>query len=748
MDVRTLCGALALTCFSSTLLAQATPAAAPAAVPGAGSVASSKIQPALAAQLGTGDQELVRVIVSLDSRGRLPGQGQAAEIAAAQDRIIGVFAQSSSGARVLNRYQTLFGFSAELTRTEIQALAARSDVTYVERMPVHYKADAESFPLTDVDLAQGAGADGSGVVMAIIDDGIDYNLPDFDGKYLGGYDFGDNDPDPLNDCASQSHGTSVAGVALGAGVTAAGVAPGADFVFLKIQSSGLCGLPLLDGDLVGAIDWAVANRDVYGIDIISMSLGGGTYSSESACDASSSLYFNAIRNAVDAGITVIAASGNAGLCDAMARPACFSDVISVGAVYDAPLGTIQWCVSSDTCADAAVSPNCPTGYLAAVEAAQADNVIVYSNSASFLDLVAPSTCAATVLPGGTPQNCFGGTSSATPFAAGVAALAIESAGKGALTPEDIRALLTGTGDAVLDPKNARISPRVNGLTAVTQAPDYASGGGGEANAPPTAAFVSTCTDLACSFDAGGSADSDGFIQSYAWTFGDGAGGSGVSTDHSYATDGSYTVTLTVTDDDGASDTATATIDVSAAPGTSCSLVVDFEDGAAGWSNDTAASTCTTGAFVAARPTLVNNLGVITQVDGDHTTGSGDAYFTALNIAAGTNDVDGGNCVATSPVYDVAQDSTLSLWYFSGQRDAGDDPAGDFFRLELSTDGGSTWSTLAANADETVNAAWTQATAPVPAGARVQLRIQASDGTPAGDLVEAGIDDVSVCAAVP
>ena len=136
-------------------------------------------------------------------------------------------------------------------------------------------------------------------MIAIIDDGIDDAHPAFQGKLLGGYDFADLDSDPTIDCPSQSHGTAVAGVALGDAPGVRGVAHGADMVFLKIQSASICGSNSLDGDIVGAIDWAVANRSLYGIDIISMSLGGGSYSSESSCDGSSSIYFNAVRNAVN-----------------------------------------------------------------------------------------------------------------------------------------------------------------------------------------------------------------------------------------------------------------------------------------------------------------------------------------------------------------------------------------------------------------------------------------------------------------
>ena len=179
------------------------------------------------------------------------------------------------------------------------------------------------------------------------------------------------------------------------------------------------------------------------------------------------------------------------------------------------------------------------------------------------------------------------------------------------------------------------------------------------------------------------------------------------------------------------------------PGGTCTVDDDFEGGATGWSND-AASTCATGAYVLDTPTLVSNGGVVTQVGGDHTSGAGNAIFTAINSSAGVDDVDGGNCILSSPTWSVADASTLSVWYFHGQRDAGDDPSGDFFRLEVSTDGGASWTAIASNGDSTSNAAWSLATHPIPAGSSVRLRVQASDGPATGDLVEAGIDDLSIC----
>jgi PKD domain len=81
------------------------------------------------------------------------------------------------------------------------------------------------------------------------------------------------------------------------------------------------------------------------------------------------------------------------------------------------------------------------------------------------------------------------------------------------------------------------------------------------NAPPTAAFTSDCSGHTCSFDASGSADSDGTIQSYSWEFGDGTTASGTTAQHEYAKSGTFTATLTVTDNGGATDTESGTVTI-------------------------------------------------------------------------------------------------------------------------------------------------------------------------------------------
>jgi PKD repeat protein len=104
------------------------------------------------------------------------------------------------------------------------------------------------------------------------------------------------------------------------------------------------------------------------------------------------------------------------------------------------------------------------------------------------------------------------------------------------------------------------------------------------NQPPNAALSSSCTDLACSFDGSASADPDGTIASYAWDFGDASTGTGATATHTYATAGTYTARLTVTDNGGATGGASKVITVTAPPPPPDTLASDaFERTASnGW----------------------------------------------------------------------------------------------------------------------------------------------------------------------
>ncbi len=96
------------------------------------------------------------------------------------------------------------------------------------------------------------------------------------------------------------------------------------------------------------------------------------------------------------------------------------------------------------------------------------------------------------------------------------------------------------------------------------------------NTAPTAAFTSTQSGLVASLDGRTSFDPDGTIASWTWDFGDGTTDTGATPQHTYAQPGTYDVTLTVTDDDGATGTTTRTVTVAGTPAAQVIASDDFE----------------------------------------------------------------------------------------------------------------------------------------------------------------------------
>ncbi len=172
---------------------------------------------------------------------------------------------------------------------------------------------------------------------------------------------------------------------------------------------------------------------------------------------------------------------------------------------------------------------------------------------------------------------------------------------------------------------------------------------------------------------------------------------------------------------------------------------DFEPGDGGWTQDPA-HTATTGAFVRIDPNPT------TFQPGDDTTPDPGIYawITGQNTDVGTDDVDGGVSATRSPVIDLSAYSTarLVLNYFHGQRDQGDDPTGDYFRIQLSNDGGATYPVnLVEIGDVTTTPQWRELSVDLesvlPLTAMMRLRVLAADGAVTGDIIEGGIDDVAI-----
>ncbi len=171
----------------------------------------------------------------------------------------------------------------------------------------------------------------------------------------------------------------------------------------------------------------------------------------------------------------------------------------------------------------------------------------------------------------------------------------------------------------------------------------------------------------------------------------------------------------------------------------------FEQSGSEWTKD-ATENCKTGTFVRIVPVATNFQPGTTPFPGTY------AWVTAQNPNGNdsVDDVDGGIAATRSPQIDLSTVShvQLSLNYFHGQLTGGDDPTGDYFRIDISNNGGTTFPVnLVQIGDVTTTPDWKSLQVNleqlIPLTAHMVIRVQVSDGTAADDIIEGGIDNVSV-----
>lgn len=367
------------------------------------------------------------------------------------------------------RYRWISGFSGWADAETIDVLNGDPDVLLVDVDRIAYMALSEGTSIVGADTVQSLGVTGSGVAVAMLDTGIDSDHPHLSSSLLAEACFCDDQGGPFGCCPNgldvqtgsgaaeddEGHGTGTAGVIVSSSASNKGVAPGADIVALKVLAANGSGN---FSDVVDALDWIITNHATYGIKVVNLSLSdGGEYNSAAASPCTGSNTANAMAQLKALGISVFSASGNDGHDNGISFPACVPASVSVGGVYDADVGGVNWCGA--TCATT----------LCTDTTTAADTFVCHTNSGSLLDLLAPDYHTTVPALGGGTAN-IGGTSIASPYAAGQAALLLEA--DPTLTPDDIVAWLKLFAPMVTNPDNglsfsrARVDVGVQLLLAV------------------------------------------------------------------------------------------------------------------------------------------------------------------------------------------------------------------------------------------------------------------------------------------
>ena len=324
-------------------------------------------------------------------------------------------ARLSKRAAIRQTYRHTFsGASVRVSRKSLPDIAALPNVKAIHTdYQVHALLDQSVPHIGAPKVWQQHHARGKGVVVAVIDSGVDYRHPALGGgfgpgyKVAGGWDFVHNDADPMDELG---HGTHVAGIIAGDVDPVIGVAPDATLLAYKVLGVDAVGY---DSYVLAAVERCMdpngdGNTSDHA-DVVNISLGRRQIGQD--------LLVQAVERGAAAGIVFVIAAGNDGEAFTIHTPAVATSAITVGATD-----------LLDTVASFSSAGPLPGTWQMKPEIAAPG---VQINSADLNGLV-------------TPRN---GTSGAAPHVAGVAALILELHPD--WTPADVKAAIVSTGRPIL-----------------------------------------------------------------------------------------------------------------------------------------------------------------------------------------------------------------------------------------------------------------------------------------------------------
>jgi subtilisin family serine protease len=381
-------------------------------------------------------------VISSDLQARLSSAGPHPVIVTVERRdVLDRLAALTGQLRML---QELPMAGALLTSAQVQEVATWDGVE-----SVYFNAPLEYFNHEAGEITGGhwvhdnVGLTGSGVTVAVLDSGIDSNHSDlpYGGKVvqnvklltdLGLVGVSAYLENQANTDTSSGHGTHVAGTVGGTGEASAndtrraryydGIAPGADLIGLG-AGEAISILAALEG-----FDWVLANQDRYGIDVVTNSWG----SSNSVYDPNNPIN-KASYEAYRRGMVVAFAAGNDGPAE---------DTLN-------PYGIVPWVINVGSGTKARDLSDFSSRGVAGDAYKAIDVVAPGSGICSTRAIGTPIGATGTLVDLANPTyttyyHCISGTSMATPFVAGTAALLLEANPE--LSPDQIERILVETAD--------------------------------------------------------------------------------------------------------------------------------------------------------------------------------------------------------------------------------------------------------------------------------------------------------------